>query len=56
MNKNYGLDSWLDFGEHTARRLREVIDDDPTWVWWALEEMMHFSITPDAYDYLVGGA
>lgn len=47
-----GLDDEVPFGKHSGKLLRDVIDDDPGWVVWAIEEIKTFEISDPATDLL----
>lgn len=43
-----GLDDALPFGKHAGKLLRDVIDEDPGWVVWAMENINAFEISDAA--------
>ena len=47
-----GLDDEMRFGKHKGKTLRDVIDEDPKWVEWAMSGIKTFEITDDALDHL----
>jgi hypothetical protein len=34
----YGMDDVLRFGKHRGAQIEDVIEDDPEWLAWAVEE------------------
>jgi hypothetical protein len=43
-----GLDDEMPFGKYRGKLLRDVIDSDPEWVLWAMENISTFEIMDDA--------
>jgi len=44
----YGLYTSLDFGKWEGWLVQAVITRDPDWLWWALEDVDGFRLTPEA--------
>ena len=47
-----GLDDELPFGKHLGKPLREVIEQDPGWIEWAMDHIVTFEISKEAEDEL----
>jgi hypothetical protein len=50
--KTYNLKDELPFGKHKGEILEDVIDDDPEYVDWMVENISSFDLSVDALDYL----
>lgn len=46
--KVHGLDDKILFGKHFGRPVRWVIDNDPSWLVWAIENTTRFDIDKEA--------
>ena len=50
--KVHQLDDALPFGKHKGKSLREVIEDDSSWIIWAMENIADFEISDLAQNEL----
>jgi hypothetical protein len=47
--KIYDLDTVIDFGKRfRGKTIDHILDTDPTYIRWALENVEHFSLSEDA--------
>lgn len=47
----YSLDDVIDFGKYKNKTIREIIDDDPDYIEWALDETDNFGFDLDLEAY-----
>jgi hypothetical protein len=47
----YTLDTKIKFGKHKLFTIQEVIDDDPTYIEWCLDNVKGFELDDAAMDY-----
>lgn len=52
----YDLDSKLDFGKHRGRKVEDVLEDDPGYLLWAMENVERFEVDAALYDEIVRAA
>ena len=43
-----GLDDELPFGKYSGKLLRDVIEEDPDWIQWAIENISTFEVSDAA--------
>lgn len=48
----YGLYNMIDFGKHEGRHIRQIIQDDPDYLVWCLENVSGFELTDEADEVL----
>lgn len=46
------LDDELPFGKYKGRPLRDVIEDDPGWIQWAIENISTFAVSDGVIEQL----
>ena len=46
----WALTDVLDFGKHQSKTIEDVIEDDPLYIDWCMQEVEGFTLDNDAYD------
>ena len=52
----YDLDDALQFGKHRGRTVEDVLEEDPGWLLWALENTDRFEVDKALEDAIVEAA
>lgn len=52
----YDLDTLLDFGKHRGRPVEDVLEDDPSYLLWALENVHRFEVDKALQDAITRAA
>lgn len=56
MPRLYDLDTVLDFGKHKGLTVEDVLNDDPRYLLWALENVERFEVDNALHDAIVRAA
>lgn len=56
MPRSYDLDSALDFGKYKGRTVEDVLDEDPAYLLWALENVERFETDKAVQDAITRAA
>lgn len=51
--KVLSLDTKINYGKHKGKFIKDIIEQDPSWIEWALEKIEGFGLDVYAFYYLL---
>lgn len=50
ITKAYGLGDVLKFGKHKGHNIQHVMQEDPQWLYWAIDNVEGFQLSNEAFN------
>ena len=49
----YGLNDQLTFGKHKGHTIRQLLQQQPDYLLWVVEDLKHFAMSDEAWNYAI---